>query len=102
MSDTPQDPHAEAAADAAGPDARTDTERIEAHIEETRQDLAETVDALGAKLDVRSRARDRWRETVGVADDGHTRPSATIRAALAGVVAVAAATAAVLVWRRGR
>ena len=101
MSDTPQDPRATAPA-VSDPDATSETARIEAHIEETRQDLAETVDALGAKLDVRSRARDRWRDTVGVASDGHTRPSATTRAVLAGVVAVAAGTAAVLVWRRGR
>lgn len=30
--------------------------RIEADLEETRERLAETVDALGAKLDVKSRA----------------------------------------------
>ena len=33
-------------------------EEIQAHIEQTRQDLAETVDALSAKADVKARAKD--------------------------------------------
>ena len=32
-------------------------EQIEAEIEQTRQDLADTVDALGAKMDVKARLR---------------------------------------------
>lgn len=43
----------EAAAEAAGLDQQ---DVIRADIEQTRQELARTVDALGAKLDVKSRA----------------------------------------------
>jgi len=34
-------------------------EELKAEIEQTRQDLADTVEALTAKLDVKSRAKDR-------------------------------------------
>lgn len=56
----------EAAAATDGPDATLSQngavgqsrEEIQAHIEETRRELGETVDALGAKLDVKTRAKD--------------------------------------------
>ena len=38
------------------------TEEIEADIERTREQLGETIDALGARLDVKSQARSHWRE----------------------------------------
>jgi chromosome segregation ATPase len=42
---------------------KPDIEQIQADIEQTRQELSETVDALTAKLDVKSRARDRLNDT---------------------------------------
>lgn len=35
---------------------------IEADIEQTREQLTETIDALGAKLDVKSKATSHWQE----------------------------------------
>lgn len=35
---------------------------IEADIEQTREQLTETIDALGAKLDVKSKAASHWQE----------------------------------------
>ncbi|NHA68852.1 DUF3618 domain-containing protein [Phycicoccus flavus] len=100
--------HDPAAARPAAPGPReplgdtTDPDVIEAHIAATRQDLAETIDALGAKLDVRTRASDRVHRALGVAPDGEPRPTKATQAVLAGAVAVAAFAAAVVVWRRDR
>lgn len=41
----------------------TSAEEIQTHIEETRRELGETVDALSAKLDVKARAREKTQET---------------------------------------
>ena len=47
-------------------------EEIEADLEQTRHDLAETVDALSAKLDVKSRAREQVAATKQrAADQAH-------------------------------
>ncbi len=46
-----------------GTDPNPDIEQIQAEIEQTRQDLGETVDALTSKLDVKSRARERLDDT---------------------------------------
>lgn len=40
-----------------------DVDQLEAHVEQTRQELGQTVDALSAKLDVRSRTRNRLNTT---------------------------------------
>lgn len=45
-------------------------EEVEAHIARTREDLAETVDALSAKLDVKTRAREQVRQTTDRAATG--------------------------------
>lgn len=64
------------------------TDDLERDIERTREHLGETVDALGAKLDVKSRAQDAVRQ----ADN---------RKIGAGVVlAAAVVVGAVLLWRR--
>jgi len=64
------------------------TEQIEAEIEAQREQLAQTVDQLTAKLDVRSRASEKLAEL-------RSRPGILAGAALAAVAAIA-----VVWWRR--
>ena len=123
MTDRPENPEADAYASgprhartdepAPGPrdDVPPEVAAIEAHIERTREDLAQTVDQLAAKLDVKSRARARATQTrvaavqrlQGVRDaatgaDG--RPAPAVWAATGGVLAATAAVVTVLLWRR--
>nr|MCW2728797.1 hypothetical protein [Aeromicrobium sp.] len=56
------------------------TSDLEHEIEQTREHLGETVDALAAKLDVKSRAK----ETVAATDK---RPFAAAAVVVAGVIA---------------
>jgi Protein of unknown function (DUF3618) len=63
------------------------TEQIEAEIEAQREQLAQTVDQLTAKLDVKSRASEKLAEL-------RSRPDILAGAALAAVGAIA------LVWWR--
>lgn len=63
------------------------TSDLEKEITETREHLGETVDALAAKLDVKSRARDTMAQT-------DKRPFA------AGAIAVIGVAAAALLWPR--
>lgn len=65
------------------------TSELEQEIEQTREHLGETVDALAAKLDVKSRAQ----ESIASADK---RPFA------AAVVLAAGLAAAALLWPRRR
>ena len=65
------------------------TSNLEKEITETREHLGETVDALAAKLDVKSRAQ----ETIAQTDK---RPFA------AGAVVTVGALLAVLLWPKGR
>jgi ElaB/YqjD/DUF883 family membrane-anchored ribosome-binding protein len=46
-----------------------DPNAIRADIERTRADMGDTVDALGYKADVKSRAKDRISDTAGVAQE---------------------------------
>lgn len=62
---------------------------LEQEIKETREHLGETVDALAAKLDVKSRAQDKVAET-------DKRPILAIVVLAVGVLAAAR------VWPRGR
>lgn len=66
---------------------------LQAEIERTREDLAETVDQLAAKLDVKSRVRDKV-----TSPDG--KPTPAVTSVGAGVVAGLAAI--VLLWLWGR
>ncbi|MGZ4455986.1 MAG: DUF3618 domain-containing protein [Nocardioides sp.] len=77
-------------------DAKTPDE-IREEIERTRDDLADTVDALHAKIDVKSRAQDKAAELKDRAttDAGKPRP-----AVLGGLVAVLVTGAALVWWRR--
>ncbi|MCW2832163.1 MAG: hypothetical protein JWN68_116 [Nocardioides sp.] len=91
------------------PDSKS-PEEIEAEILEQRERLAETVDQLSAKLDLKSRARSKVAEvkdraTQGVADvkdrttttEGSPRPEV-----LAAAGSLAAMIAVLLVWRLRR
>lgn len=73
-------------------------EEIEAHIEQTRAALTDTVDALAAKLDVKARAGERVSEVRASLTDGEGRPTAPAW----GAVATTAAVLALVVWRRSR
>lgn len=72
-------------------DQKNDVAALQADIEQTREELAETVDLLAAKLDVKARVQDRM-----TTDDGKPTPAVL---AVAGFV-VAAAVAYVVVRRR--
>jgi hypothetical protein len=77
-------------------DQRTPAE-IEADIEQQRDQLAQTVDQLTAKLDVKSQAQAKVRELKDRAttDEGKPRPEV-----VATVVALALVVAAAVWWRR--
>ena len=69
----------------------------EREVERNREQLADTVDALQAKLDVKTRAQAKLQETKerATTDDGKPRP-----AVLAGAAAVVVAVAGLVWWRR--
>ena len=96
-----------------------DTAQIEADIEQTRQELGETVEALTAKLDVKARARQRLvvtkeqaaqradaarrraAELVAQAKVAATDSEARSRTVVpVGVVVVVVALSAAVVWKR--
>ncbi|HSU02356.1 MAG TPA: DUF3618 domain-containing protein [Nocardioides sp.] len=79
-------------------EART-PEQIEAEIAAQREQLADTVDQLAAKLDVKSRAQDKVASLKDSAttDDGTPRPE--LLAAAGSLVAMAVV---LLVWRYRR
>ena len=68
----------------------------EREVERNRERLADTVDALQAKLDVKTRAQAKLQETKerATTDDGKPRP-----AVLAGAAAVVVAVAGLVWWR---
>lgn len=88
-------------------DAPETREEIEAHIEQTRRELGDSVEALGAKLDVKSRAKQRAATVGAQAKDAVTgergrvdRRKVSVTAA--GVGLVAGVGIGLLVWRRSR
>lgn len=85
-------PETSAANGASDPDA------IRADIERTREELAETVDRLHAKLDVKSQAK----ATVARAKDRATTDTGKPRPELAAAAAGALLLVAGLVWWRRR
>lgn len=115
MSDD-NDPRPPDAADAADggrhrhPDTEVDNEpdlqiaAVKADIERTREQLADTVDQLQAKLDVKARASAGARDVQERAkaqvldDEGHPRPQAL--AAAGAIVAGVLAVVLVKAWRR--
>jgi MYXO-CTERM domain-containing protein len=73
-----------------------DPDAIRADIERTRENLAETVDALHAKLDVKAQATAKVAQLKGQATTGTGKPRPEI---VVGAV-VAALLVVGLVWRR--
>jgi hypothetical protein len=103
----------------SGPGTSSDPDAIREEIEQTRADLADTVDALQYKLDVKARTKDRARATGEQLHDRgvELKEQATARGAqlkeqattdagkprpevVAGVVALVALVVAVAWWRR--
>jgi uncharacterized coiled-coil protein SlyX len=77
-------------------DART--AELEAQIAAQRDQLAETVDQLTHKLDVKARARER----AALVADRATTPDGRPRPELVAAVAVAVVLTGILVWGRRR
>ena len=80
------------------PTASNDPDAIREDIERTREELAETVDALHAKLDVKTQAKERVarvKEQV-TTDTGKPRPEV-----VAAVVAAVLLVAGLVWWRKG-
>ena len=77
-------------------------EEIEADIARTREELADTVDALAARLDVKSRAQDRVVQAKEQASarvqDLRDRPTVLG----AGILAAAVLLTVLVIWRRKR
>ena len=79
-------------------ETRSDPAAIEADIIRQREELARTVDALSAKLDVKARAEHKVAEIKSAATTAAGRP----RPALVLAAGAALAGVALLVWWRGR
>jgi hypothetical protein len=77
-------------------DERT-TDQIEADIERQRDNLAETVDQLSQKLDVKAQAKARVSRLQGRATTDAGKPRAEV---LAGAVVLVAMVAGLVWWRR--
>lgn len=69
----------------------------ERQVERNREQLAQTVDALHAKLDMKSKAQARLRETRDRATTESGKPRPVV---LAGAAAVVAGVLALVWWRR--
>jgi len=81
---------------------QTQTQQIQADIEQQREELAETGDALTAKLDVKARARQRFQAIRSAATDEQGRPTPPVLAGTAVVTAVVVAGVVLTVWRARR
>jgi hypothetical protein len=76
----------------------TQTASIEADIEAQREHLADTVDQLAHKLDVKAQAKERAAQMKERATTDGGKPRPALLAGVAGLVAIAV----VLVWWRRR
>jgi len=101
-----------------------DIDELQSQIEQTREELAETVDALGAKLDVKSRAKAKVSSTteqaragvemgrdrvvqvtskaVNAATDDNGRPTPPVIVAVSAAGFTALIVTGLVVWRRRR
>ncbi len=79
------------------PSPKQKPEEIEADIARQREELADTVSALGAKLDVKSRAQDKAAEIKDKATTETGKPRPDLAAAAGAAVA---ALVGLVVWRR--
>jgi hypothetical protein len=110
----------------AGADEKPTVAELQADVEHTREQLGETVDALTAKLDVKSRAKEKVATTrlrlkdrtvaaraqvadwardgkaAATTDEGKPTPAVLAGGAGAAALVVAVVVAVVLVRRRGR
>jgi hypothetical protein len=81
-------------------------DELQSQIEQTRDELAETVDALSAKLDVKTRAKESVARTttnaVNAVTDERGRPTPQVIVAVSAAVAAALLVAGVTTWRRRR
>jgi len=79
------------------PTSSSDPDAIRADIERTREELAETVDALHAKLDVKTQAKERFGRAKDrvTTDAGRPRPEL-----VAGVLGAVLLVAGLVPWRR--
>lgn len=73
------------------------TTELEAEIEEQREQLAETVDQLAHKLDVKAQAKERSQQVADRATTDTGRPRPALVGAVAGVVVL---TGLLVWWRR--
>jgi len=73
------------------------TADLEAEIEEQREQLADTVDQLAHKLDVKAQAKERAEDLKERLTDGDGKPRPTVYATIAGVLV---ATGLLVWWRR--
>jgi hypothetical protein len=90
-----------------------ETVALRADVDATRAELGETVDAVAAKTNIRTRATGAVRRAASSARDGGRQQAVRVRESVrrqpgrwtgggAGVVALAAAVAGAVVWQRGR
>ena len=80
------------------PTASNDPDAIREDIERTREELAETVDALHAKLDVKTQAKER---VARVKDNATTETGRPRPEAVAGVVGAVLLVAGLVWWHKG-
>ena len=80
------------------PTTSNDPDAIRQDIERTREELAETVDALHAKLDVKTQARERVARMKEQATTETGRPRPEVVAAVVGAVLL---VAGLVWWRKG-
>jgi hypothetical protein len=109
----PQDTAAQDTSPQHTANGTSDIDELQSQIEQTREELAETVDALGAKLDVKARAKEKLsstteqaRASVGRAVDSATddkgRPTPPVIVAVSAAAVTALLVTGVVVWRRRR
>jgi hypothetical protein len=93
---TPQSPQPDLGVDSTS--RGSDPDVIKADIERTRENLAETVDALHARLDVKTQARAKVARVKDQAttDAGKPRPEVVV-----GAVGIVLLVAGLIWWRRG-
>ena len=82
----------------SGIQGSNDPDAIREEIERTRDDLAETVDALHAKLDVKGQARAKVNQVKSQATTASGKPRPELVAGAAGVVLL---IAGLIWWRKG-
>jgi len=99
--------------DGEGDGGKPDIDQLKENIEQNRAELGDTVDALSAKLDVKSRAKAKVTDTKnravgqlkGVQSKATTsdgKPEPAVLAGAGGVFAVLVLVTGLVIWRRRR